>query len=316
MNFPATLTVHVADVQTVTPWIKRFTFVPSETGELPGFSAGSHVLVHIPGMDRTFRNAYSLIGAPHDHRRYQIAVRRQEASRGGSAYMHDHVRIGDQLQIGPPANLFALDRLASKQILIAGGIGITQFMSYLHELPGLGMPFELHYAYRTQAHGAFRKQLAAQLGSRLHIYDASHGERLQPGELLAEQPLGTHVYVCGPEGLIAATIETARELGWPDSHVHSEQFAAAQPGAPFTVSCARQGRDVDIPSDMSLLDALEAAGVAVPNLCRGGVCGQCETGLLAGEADHRDSFLASEARNHRIMPCVSRARSARLVLDL
>lgn len=316
MNFPATLAVRVAHIETVTPLVKAFALASPDGGQLPGFSAGSHVVVHIPGEDRTYRNAYSLFGAPDDRGAYRIAVRRQETSRGGSVYMHDAVRVGDLLQISPPANLFALDRLATKQILIAGGIGITPIMSYLQELPALGMPYELHYAYRAPDHAAFRDRLAAQLGSRLHTYDASCDEYMKPWLLLAAQPLGTHVYVCGPEGLITAVIEAARELGWPDSHVHYEQFAAPRSGAPFKVSCARQGREVDVPSDVSLLDALEAAGVDVPNLCRGGVCGQCETVLLAGEAEHRDSYLPEDARGCRIMPCVSRARGARLVLDL
>lgn len=316
MKLPKTLAIRVASVETVTPQIRMFTLVANDNGELPGFSAGSHIVVHMSGKDRIFRNAYSLLGSPNDRHVYRIAVRRQEASRGGSVYMHDQVQSGDILQITPPANLFALDRCAAKQILIAGGIGITPFMSYLQELPALGMPFELHYAYRSTEHAAFRYLLAAQHGSHLHSYDASRDEYVQPWTLLAAQPLGTHVYVCGPEGLIDAVIESAGELGWPDSHVHYEQFTSAQPGKPFKVSCARQKREVDVPSDMSMLDALEAAGLSIPNLCRGGVCGQCETGLLEGEAEHRDSYLSKEERNCKVMLCVSRAHSARLVLDL
>ncbi|MEJ2061269.1 MAG: PDR/VanB family oxidoreductase [Gammaproteobacteria bacterium] len=316
MKFPETLSVCVANIEEVTPLVKRFTLVPAEGGSLPGFSAGSHIMVHMPGEERTYRNAYSLMSAPNDRSCYQIGVRRQEESRGGSVYMHEKVKTGDLLRINPPANLFAIDRLSAKQILIAGGIGITPFMSYLKELPDLGVPFELHYAYRAQSHAAFRELIAAQLGGQLHTYDASRDEFIQPRVLLAAQPLGTHVYVCGPEGLIDAVVETARELGWPESHIHYEQFAAPQPGAPFKVSCAKQACEIDVPGDMSLLDALEAAGVDVPNMCRGGVCGQCETGLLEGEAEHRDNYLPDEARDRKIMPCVSRARSARLVLDL
>jgi ferredoxin-NADP reductase len=316
MKFPEILTVCVSNIEIVTPLIKRFTLIPADGDELPRFSAGSHIVVHMPGKDRTYRNAYSLISAPIDRSSYRIAVRRQEQSRGGSVYMHERVSIGDLLQIKPPANLFALDRLAAKQILIAGGIGITPFMSYLEELAGLPAPYELHYAYRARSHAAFCDKLAAQLGGRLHTYDAARDEFVQPRAVLAAQPLGTHVYVCGPEGLIKAVVETARALGWPDSHMHYEQFAAPQPGAPFKVSCAKHDREIDVPPDMSLLDALEAAGVAVPNLCRGGVCGQCETALLEGEAEHRDNYLSAEARDCKIMPCVSRARSARLVLDL
>jgi ferredoxin-NADP reductase len=134
MKFPKTLAVRVADVQGVTPSIKAFALVSADGGELPRFSAGSHVTVHMPGKDRTYRNSYSLTGAPGDRSTYHIAVRRQEESRGGSIFMHDQVQIGDVLQITPPANLFTLDRLAARQILIAGGIGITPFMSYLQEL--------------------------------------------------------------------------------------------------------------------------------------------------------------------------------------
>lgn len=316
MKLADTIAVRVTAIETVTPLVKHFTFVRTDDDELPGFSAGSHVVVHMMGTSRVYRNAYSLLSAPNDRGSYQIAVRLQDNSRGGSAYMHKDVAVGELLEISPPANLFALDRLAAKHVLIAGGIGITPFMSYIHELSHLNTPFELHYAYRARDHAAFLDSIASRLRGRLHVYDASWDERVAPEMVLAEQPLGTHVYVCGPESLKASVVETACELGWPDSHVHYEQFAAPRPGAPFTVSCVKRGCEVDVPADMSLLDALEAAGIAIPNLCRGGVCGQCETGLLAGEVDHRDSFLPIEARDRRIMPCVSRARGARLVLDL
>ncbi|MEJ2655042.1 MAG: PDR/VanB family oxidoreductase [Acidihalobacter sp.] len=316
MKFPQTLSVRVARVEAVTPVIKRFTLVPAASEVLPGFSAGSHVLVHMPDGARTYRNAYSLLSAPGERGAYQIAVRRQERSRGGSVYMHERVGAGDVLQINPPANLFSLDRLAARHVLVAGGIGITPFMSYLKELAGQSVPYELHYAYRARTHAAFRDELAAQLGERLHEYDAAAGERLNPRALLAAQPLGTHVYVCGPESLIEAVADGARGLGWPESHVHYEQFAAPQPGRPFRVSCARSEREVEVSGEMSLLDALEAAGVEVPSMCRGGVCGQCETDLLEGEAEHRDSYLPAALRSRKIMPCVSRANCERLVLDL
>lgn len=316
MKFPQTLTVRVTSVETVTPAIKRFTLSPAEGGELPGFSPGSHVTVHMLDDERTYRNAYSLLSPPSDRNAYQIAVRRQEQSRGGSVYMHERVGVGDLLQINPPANLFSLDRLAAKHILIAGGIGITPFMSYLKELAGQDMPYELHYAYRAREHAAFCDELAAQLGGLLYEYDAARDHFVQARVLLAAQPLGTHVYVCGPEGLIEAVTGAARELGWPDSHVHYEQFAAPQPGRPFKVSCAKTACEVDVPADMSLLDALEAAGVNIPSLCRGGVCGQCETELLEGEAEHRDTYLPDVHRDRRIMPCVSRANCERLILNL
>ena len=316
MKFPHTLSVRVARVEAVTPAIKRFTLMPIEGDALPGFSAGSHVVVHMPDGVRTHRNAYSLLSAPGERGAYQIAVRRQERSRGGSIYMHERVSAGDVLRVTLPSNMFPIDRLALRHILIAGGIGITPFMSYIRDVVGQTSPCELHYAYRTPEHAAFRDELAMQLGERLHEYDAASGRRLTPRMLLADQPLGTHVYVCGPESLTESVVEAARGLGWPESHVHYEKFAAPQPGRPFKARCARSEREIEVAGDVSLLEALEMAGIDVPSMCRGGVCGQCATDLLEGEAEHRDSYLPAELRSRKIMPCVSRANCELLVLDL
>ena len=131
MKFGETLSVRVAEIEAITLLVKRFTLVSNAGENLPGFSAGSHVVVYVPGKDRIYRNAYSLISAPRTRDYYQIGVLRQEQSRGGSVYMHEQVKVGDLLQITPPVNLFPLERLARKHILIAGGIGITPFF----ELP-------------------------------------------------------------------------------------------------------------------------------------------------------------------------------------
>lgn len=316
MKLSRILSVRVSSVESLTPLIKRFTLVPVAGDALPGFSAGSHVLVTMPYAGRTYRNAYSLLGTPGTRSYYQIAVRRQEHSRGGSTYLHDHVNVGDVLQINPPANLFSLDRLATKHLLIAGGIGITPFMSYIKALAAQFTPYELHYAYREPLHAAFRAQLARHLGSQLHEYDSACGHRLLPRPLLSAQPLGTHVYVCGPQSLLEAVVGSARESGWADSHIHYEKFSAPQTGRPFKVSCARSNSEIEVSGDISLLEALEAAGIEVPSMCRGGACGKCETGLLEGVAEHRDSYLSEALRDCRIMPCVSRANGERLVLDL
>src|SRR5262249_28815072 len=137
--------------------------------------------------------------------------------------------------------------------------------------------------------------------------------------ILADQPLGTHVYTCGPAGMIADVDRTARAAGWAGSHIHSEQFAAPPVGAPFDVHLARSCVTVHVPAERSLRGAIEAAGAAAPSLCRGGACGQCETDVLEleGELLHNDHWLsdAEKAGGGKIMPCVSRARCTRLVLD-
>jgi ferredoxin-NADP reductase len=306
--------VRVEATRLLTPLVREFTLTAA-SGRLPKFSSGSHIQVHLPLGDRPVRNAYSLLGDPANAAAYRIAVRKQDDSRGGSVFMHDQVREGSTLTITPPANLFALRSNAHAHVLIAGGIGITPFVAHVAELERDAADFELHYAYREGLTDAYRDELSERLGTRFHSYD---GERthLDIERVLRSRPLGTHVYACGPEGLLKAVRETASRLGWPDGRVHWEAFAAPLPGKPFVATLMRRGLTLDVASDQSLLEALEASGLDVPNLCRGGVCGQCLTGYVAGDVDHRDLFLGVHERATHLMPCVSRAHSTSLFLDL
>nr|WP_313403711.1 PDR/VanB family oxidoreductase [Pseudomonas sp.] len=312
----AMIEVQVTEVRQLTPAVREFSFAALD-GTLPGFSCGSHVQVVLPIEGRTLRNAYSLLGDPRDVGVYRIAVRLQETSRGGSRYLHEQVRVGDRLQIGAPSNLFALHSQARHHILVAGGIGITPFMAYLAELEAQGASFELHYAYRSGLTDAYAAELRQRLGERFHGYDAAAGQRLDCTSLFAGKPLGSHLYVCGPQRLLDELMVLAAAHGWSAGRLHWEAFAAPEPGQPFTVELARSGQRLQVPGDHSLLEALEAAGVEVPNLCRGGVCGQCTTRYLSGEVEHRDHYLDEQQRGAALMPCVSRGGcSGTLLLDL
>lgn len=306
--------IRVVEIEQISPIIKQFTFVSDEQS-LPQFSVGSHVVVHMEGKQKRFRNAYSLISNPADIEQYRIAVRLQDCSRGGSRFMHGNVREGDQLFISPPANMFLPNWQARHNVLIAGGIGITPFLSYVYEFEHRQTSFEVHYVYRNADTGAYRGELTERLGDKLHCYSGSRPDLYR---LLEQQPLGTHVYVCGPETMIQAVKETADALGWAPQRVHFEAFAAPQPGKPFVAKLARSGHEIAVNEDTPLLDALETHGLAIPNSCRGGVCGQCKTAVVSGEIEHRDAFLddREKASQRCIMPCVSRSASECLVLDL
>lgn len=316
----STLNVRVAAIEQVTPLVKHFTLVREDGQPFPTFSGGSHVVVAMDIHGRTHRNAYSLMGSPEDTSAYHISVRRQENSRGGSVFMHDSVVEGSALQITMPVNLFSLSRLGRKHILIAGGIGITPFMSQLHDIQRNGYDYELHYAFRSLEHGAFSEELKARCGSHAHIYVDRLGQKLDLRELLSAQPLGTHVYVCGPSSMVTGVLETARDLGWPENHIHSEQFTAPPMGDAFTVQLAKSKMEVTVPNDITLLEALETAGVNPESLCRGGACGRCELDVLEldGEIYHHDHYLsdAEKASNRKIMPCVSRARCTHMLLNI
>jgi dimethylamine monooxygenase subunit B len=327
VNEEQTLAVEVTAVEQITPLIKHFTLSPVGGGTLPAFSGGSHIVVVMRagahsdvrrGNARVHRNPYSLLSSPHRLDVYEIGVRRMEESRGGSHFMHDQVDVGTRLEIAHPVNLFALDKIARKHVLIAGGIGITPFLAQLEDLHHGRVPYELHYCVRSAEHAAFLPRLREREGDRVRMYYDSEGQAIDYDDLLSNQPLGTHIYVCGPAGLINHVTETARRWGWPDSHIHWEQFSAPPVGDPFDVYLARSKLSVHVPPDQSLMESIEAAGVEVPYLCRGGVCGFCQTKVLAvdGEIVHNDHFLSDADRGKYIMPCVSRARCKSLVLDL
>jgi ferredoxin-NADP reductase len=311
------LTLRVAAKEPLTPLVTRFRFEHPEGADLPLFSGGAHVVVEMPDGDVLRRNAYSLISDPHDGSGYEIAVRRDEAGRGGSRFMHGRVAAGDLVRVGAPVNLFSLDLRARKHLMIAGGIGVTPFLAQIRQLERLGRPYDLHYAARSRSEAAGVELLPRSPRVRFHI--SEEGERLDIAALLSGQPLGTHVYVCGPEGLIAAAEETAARLRWPRAAFHSEAFLAPPPGRPFTVRLARSGLTIKVAPHESLLEAIEAAGVDAPWLCRGGACGQCETAVLScrGEIEHHDHWLSAGERAARakIMPCVSRFVGEELILD-
>ncbi|WP_442113550.1 PDR/VanB family oxidoreductase [Pseudomonas sp. NUPR-001] len=314
--------VQVTAVEQATPLIKRFTLAREDGAPMPAFTGGSHVIVQMQGADGSqLSNAYSLMSDPRDTRSYQIGVRLEEQSKGGSAFMHQQVQVGTRLTISSPNNLFALDPTAGRHVLIAGGIGITPFLAQLHELEGGATGYELHYAFRAPEHGAFQEQLASgPHADNTHFYIDSLDRKLDLSALCANLADDAHLYVCGPKPLIDAVIATAAKAGIAEQRVHWEQFAAAPvSGAAFTVVLAQSGIELQVEEGMSILQAIEKSKAAkVECLCREGVCGTCETAILEGEAEHFDQYLSDDekAAQQSIMLCVSRARSARLVLDL
>lgn len=316
-----TLTVRVTHIERLTPDIKRFTLSDPDDKHLPSFSGGSHVVMVLKDGDNTYRNAYSLMGSPYNSSTYQIAVRRSSERRGGSQWLHDNVSEGDLLEMMHPANLFPLAKHARHHLFIAGGVGITPVYSQLEELALKQASFELHLGVRGPEHTALGQELKSRYGDRVHIYVQDQGPQLDIPDLLSERPLGSHVYVCGPEGMIEQTIKSAQSLGWTNSHIHYERFVEqGSTGQPFSVTLARQGVTIEVPSEQSLLEAAEQAGYKLPYLCRGGACGYCEADVLEveGDLDHRDDWLSEEDKlsKRKFMPCVSRANCSRLVVDL
>lgn len=314
------IAVRVSDVVEVTPLVKRFHLEALDGAPLPSFSGGAHIVVEMQDGDTVRRNAYSLMGPPSRTADYTISVRRDAGGRGGSRYLHDHLTKGATLTISHPANLFALELRARKHLFVAGGIGITPFIAMAEQLFHDHRGFELHYAIRSREHAAYADDLAARYGRRVHVYHSEHGERVPLAEVLTHQPLGTHLYVCGPDRMIGWAAGLAEDLGWPRQNVHHERFVTPAVGEPYRVKLARSDTVVDVGSHQSMLEAIENAGVEAPYLCRGGACGQCRTTVLArdGRLMHYDHFLSEDekAAGDSVMPCVSRFEGPLLTLDL
>lgn len=322
MSPAPTLAVRVARRQREALDIDSFELVAADGGALPAFTAGAHIDVHIPGG---WVRQYSLCNAPGESHRYLIAVLRDAQSRGGSAAMHSGVAAGDLLQISPPRNHFALAADGRRHRLFAGGIGVTPLLSMAASLQVSGADFELHYSARSAERTAFRAQIAeSALGRHVRFYwdDAGPQSQLALGPLLADVEAGVHLYVCGPKGYMDAVLGAARSQGWPEAQLHWEYFGAelalnAAAGS-FEVELASSGRVITVPADQTVVQALSACGVDIPTSCEQGVCGTCLTGVRAGVPDHRDMYLTPEeqAANDQFLPCCSRAKSVRLVLEI
>jgi tetrachlorobenzoquinone reductase len=294
-----------------------------DRSELPDFTAGAHVDLFLPGG---ICRQYSLVNSPLEGDRYVLGIGLSPASRGGSAYLHQRLAVGDLLSVGMPRALFGVAAEASGHVFVAGGIGITPILSMIHWCEAMGEAWRLLYCVRSRARAAYAWSLAPH-GERvqLHVDEESPGSAPDLQGWLRQAPQGAHVYCCGPEGLMQAVAAAASEVGLAKAATHFERFTAPSPGletaanaGAFSVILQRSGLRIDVSQSESLLEALERSNVGVPFSCREGMCRSCEVPLLAGVADHRDFVLSDEDRAAQkcILPCVSRALSPELVLDL
>ena len=314
---PDFFNLRVMKKEAVAQGIYLFELRHPDGAPLPTFTSGSHLTVQVPSGVR--RN-YSLCSDPADTGMYQIAVKRDDAGRGGSVSMADDVQVGQMLSVGAPRNNFELAEQASAFIFVAGGIGITPILSMMRHLKSTGrVRFKLYYCTRDAASTAFLDDLHSEFSGQIQIHH-DNGGRGQALDLwpVFEKPANAHVYCCGPKGLMDSVKDMSGH--WRSGTVHFESFGvdakAYAENKPFTVRLEKSGTSVEVSAEQTILQALRAGGYRVPSSCESGTCGSCKTRLLAGEAEHRDMVLSEDEQVGQIMVCVSRAKSAELVLDL
>lgn len=309
-------TLRVTDKTTVAAGVCALTLQLPDGDRLPEWAPGAHIDLVLPGG---LTRQYSLCGDRWDAHRYKVAVLREPDGRGGSAYVHDTLAVGDEVVIGGPRNNFHLAP-ATRYLFIAGGIGITPILPMLHAASAAGVPWTLLYGGRTRETMAFVDGLTSDLGGEVRIWPKDEFGHLDLDGAVAGQPAGTKVYCCGPAPLLAAVETACADL--PDGHLRIERFVPKDNpppvrSEPFEVELHRTGTVVTVSPEVTVLEALREAGVPVLSSCAQGTCGTCETPVLAGIPDHRDSLLTDAERraNRSMFVCVSRSCGDRLVLD-
>lgn len=296
--------------------IKVFTLADPDRWELPPFLPGAHIDLHL--RDKLVRT-YSLCNDPVYSTRYVIAVKREAAGRGGSIALHDGIKVGDTIGVSLPRGGLALGAATARYVFVAGGIGITPYLSAATYLQRTGhKDFTVHLVTRGSAPlpDLLRPLIE---GGRVVIHRTSENGRPDIASLLPEPRSDAVIGCCGPESMLSDFEQAA--AAWPEGSVHIERFVAPRlltdPDAkPYTLVLARSGSEISVAAGQSMLSALEQSGVDVPTSCCGGICGACKVGWTEGKPLHRDRVLSPYERERFLMVCVAGSESERLVLDL
>jgi ferredoxin-NADP reductase len=307
--------VHLAAIHYAARDINIYEFSRPDNLSLPGVEAGAHIDLHLPnGLVRQ----YSVACPGAAPTRYALAIKRETVSRGGSRYIFDELKAGALLKVSQPVNRFRLDEEAKHSILIAGGIGITPIWAMAQELRAGDRSWELHYVCRSRSDMAFLDPLQQLENTRLYFRDEA-GAALDLNSIVTGAPSAAHLYCCGPTRMLNAFEDVTK--GRSPDQVHLEHFVAKEEAnleGGYVVELARSCKTFTIPPNKSILAVLRDAGIDIPYSCEDGVCGTCETKVLSGRPDHRDSVLTNKEReaNKTMMICCSGCRGSRLVLDL
>jgi ferredoxin-NADP reductase len=290
-------------------------------GTLPSWQPGSHIDLVVPGEDGPLVRQFSLCGDPGDPS-FRVAVLREEAGRGGSVAVHERLYPGATVTSRGPRNHFAFE-VAPAYRFIAGGIGITAIYPMVRAAAAAGADWTLAYGGKYVAGMAFAAELRDAHPDRVRIYESRAGGRMDVAAELAEPDAVTDIYCCGPESLMRAAELAASQLGWLPGALHVERFVARELGdvlwpEPFEVDLLLSGLTLTVQPGETILDKVRDSGAIVLSSCREGTCGTCETPVLEGLVDHRDSVLTADeqAAGDRMMICVSRAACQRIVLEL
>jgi len=321
-----TLTVTVKNKISVDFQTCSLILAATDNTPLPAWQAGAHIDIHLPNNIIRQYSLCSTLNAPY----YEVGILKDSESRGGSAYIHDQLNIGDELTISQPKNLFQLQEGAKQSLLLSAGIGITPLLSMAEVLKAQKQPFKFIHTVKSPENSAYLSRLTSDtLKEHCDIHFSNidgKGQktagRIDFDHVFKNTDKETHIYLCGPNGFINEVIDRAQKHGFPLEQLHKENFSGADisnvNNQPFEIEISSTKEVYKVSAEDSILKVLKANDIYVPVACEEGVCGSCITGLLDGAAEHRDVFLTEDEKNSmaNIAVCCSRGKGERLVLDL
>jgi hypothetical protein len=311
----------ISGIRQLTPRVRAYELRDPKGADLPAIDAGAHLQlpVHLDNGETALRH-YSICSNPERRDIYEVAVLREDDGLGGSRAVHEHYYLGLALRCELPKNQFHLHSDGRPAVLIAGGIGITPIKAMAQALQTRGINLNLHYAGRSRVEMAFRDRLEREFGDMLTTYSSADGEQMDVEHVLSSAPDDTVIYVCGPGRLIDAVTRTATILNIDSHRIRFERFNASidQNAKPIQLELRRSGKQLLVNANQTILDAMLEAGIDAPFSCRAGTCKSCALKVLDGEPEHRDSALSPTERGHHhlMCPCVSRATTEHLALDI
>ncbi|EME86233.1 uncharacterized protein MYCFIDRAFT_151247 [Pseudocercospora fijiensis CIRAD86] len=311
----------LVEVKSVTSRVKQFTFTLRDSLRLQNAAFEPFAFAQIRfGPELSMSRSYSIVAG--DLGRFTLGVALDDASRGGSKFLHAELKLGDEIEMLPGANPRAvrdekicLEKESIKnRIVIIGGIGVTAFLPAIRQWQADHVPFEVHYAVRSPEQAAFLEMLPA---NQTTVYAQSRGERLDMTKVIAakahEGRFDIKVYCCGPSRLMEACRQHLEEAGYPEHMSHFEDFGGApggQLGEGFEVEVHEpdEGRQemLTVPPEKSLLQVLNEAGFDVMSSCQSGGCGACKVTVCAGEVKHRSTVLTAKEKATNLQACVDR----------
>ncbi len=309
--------VIVDRVTQMTPDLAHYRLVSATDAPLPPWTAGGHLdVVVTPDLLRQ----YSLCGDPADRSCYEIAVLREPEGRGGSQMLHRLFTQGRRLFVSKPINHFQLVQDAPHSLLMGGGIGITPMIAFAHRLHALGRPFDLHYSVRSRSTAGFISALGqVPWRDNVHLYISDEGTRADLDAIMTNLPASAHLYTCGPEAYMAATLDAGSRNGFDDDNLHAEYFSAPETpdyvNTPFTLRL-KDGREFEVAPDATAADTLNDNGISVDVKCSDGICGVCKCALVSGDVEHRDFVLSKAQRETNIILCQSRASQSSGIIEI